>query len=132
MVVPKCESFSSRFLVAIINSSTIRFYWVNRVGDGRKRFPKIKGEYYLARIIYLKQRSKIDPILSDAASRDRKAAVSRKVIDSVAPIAKASLDSSRKVFVQALKDYLSKEGGNEDAALKNSAFATLVDEYAVR
>jgi methylase of polypeptide subunit release factors len=45
MVVPKCETFSSRYLVAIINSSAIRFYWINRFGDDRKTFPKIKGEY---------------------------------------------------------------------------------------
>ena len=58
--------------------------------------------------------------------------MSRQVVDSVSTTAKSLLESARKVFAQALKDYLAKEGGNEDAALKNSAFAKLVDEYAVR
>lgn len=34
------------------------------------------------------------------------------------------------MFRQALQDYLAKEGGNEDAALKNSAFAKQVDTLA--
>jgi hypothetical protein len=104
---------------------------IGSIEDKRERGSLRKGAYYLARIIYLKKSSEIDPILSDAASKDRKAAVSRKVVDSVYAIAKASLDAARKVFAQALKDYLSREGGNEDAALKNSAFAKLVDKYAV-
>jgi hypothetical protein len=45
MVVPKAEELSSAYLLAIINSSAIRFYWTNRFGDDRKTFPKIKGEY---------------------------------------------------------------------------------------
>ena len=105
---------------------------IGSVGDKRERGSLRKGAYYLARIIYLKQSGKIDQILSEAAGKDRKAAVSRGVIDSVVPIARTSMEIARNVFAQALKDYLSKEGGNEDAALKNSAFAKLVDEYAVR
>ena len=45
MVVPKTKEFSSEYLLAVINSSAIRFYWTNRFGDDRKTFPKIKGEY---------------------------------------------------------------------------------------
>lgn len=105
---------------------------IGTLADKLERGSLRKGAYYLARIIYRKQSKQIDAILGDAASKDRKASVSRAVIESVAPIAKASLDSSRKVFAQALKDYLSREGGNEDAALKNAAFARLVDEFAMR
>ena len=103
---------------------------IGSIEDKRERGSLRKGAYYLARIIYLKKKSEIDPILAEAATQERKAAVASKVLDSVSTIAKASVDISRKVFAQALKDYLAKEGGNEDAALKNSAFAKLVDEYA--
>jgi hypothetical protein len=45
MVVAKGEDVDPRYLLAIINSSAVRFYWTNRFGDDRKTFPKIKGEY---------------------------------------------------------------------------------------
>ena len=45
MILPNLDDIDSRFLLALINSSVIRFYWLNRFGDGRKTFPKIKGEY---------------------------------------------------------------------------------------
>ncbi len=105
---------------------------IGSIQDKRERGSLRKGAYYLARIIYLKKGGEIDQILGGAASKDRKPTESRRVVESVSKIAKASIDSARKVFAQALKDYLAKEGGNEDAALKNSAFAKLVDEYAVR
>jgi hypothetical protein len=31
--------------LGILNSSAIRFYWLNKFRDDRKTFPKIKGEY---------------------------------------------------------------------------------------
>ena len=105
---------------------------IGSILDKQVRGSLRKGAYYLARIIYLKKKSEIDPILAAAATQERRADVSRNVLDSVSAIAKSSVESSRKVFAQALKDYLAKEGGNEDAALKNSAFAKSVDEYAVR
>lgn len=45
MVVPKANAVKPRYLLAVINSSAIRFYWTNRFGDDRKTFPKIKAEY---------------------------------------------------------------------------------------
>ena len=45
MIVANSEGIAARFLLGLINSSVIRFYWLNRFGDGRKTFPKIKGEY---------------------------------------------------------------------------------------
>ena len=45
MIVPNSEGIAARFLLGLINSSVIRFYRLNRFGDGRKTFPKIKGEY---------------------------------------------------------------------------------------
>ena len=45
MIVPNQDGIDARFLLGVINSSLTRFYWLNRFGDGRKTFPKIKGEY---------------------------------------------------------------------------------------
>ena len=35
----------SRFLLAVLNSTCVRFFWRNSFRDDRKTFPKIKGEY---------------------------------------------------------------------------------------
>ena len=89
-----------------------------------------KGAYYLARCIYLKHQTKIDELVSMAAREARKAEVARKLIDEISGVVKASFNNARKLFQEALKDYLEKEGGNEDAALKNSLFAKKVDALA--
>ena len=99
--------------------------------EKRERGSLRKGAFYMARIVYRNQQSKIDDLVAKASPQDRKADVARKLIDALATIGKKSFDDARKTFNQALQKYLAKEGSNEDAALKNSAFATLVDEYAV-
>lgn len=103
---------------------------IGSIDDKRERGSLRKGAYYLARIIYLKQKIKIDSLLDNEARKDRKADVAHIVIDFVSTIAQESLEAAREVFARALKDYLKREGGNEDAALKNSSFANLVDSYA--
>lgn len=85
---------------------------------------------YLARIIYLKQQTKIDGLVAKAAPQDRKAEVARNLSDALSDVVNASFDDARKLFQQALKDYVAKEGGNEDAALKNTEFAKKVDTLA--
>lgn len=45
MIVPVAREMDSRFLLGVINSSAIRFYWQSKFIDDRKTFPKIKGEY---------------------------------------------------------------------------------------
>jgi hypothetical protein len=46
MVVPIDQRTSpSEYLLGILNSAVIRFYWLNRFSDHREVFPKIKGDY---------------------------------------------------------------------------------------
>jgi adenine-specific DNA-methyltransferase len=45
MILPRTEAFDSKFLLGVLNSSSVRFYWLNKFKDDRKTFPKIKGEY---------------------------------------------------------------------------------------
>jgi len=45
MILPKDRNLDLRFLLGVLNSSAIRFYWLNKFRDDRKTFPKIKGEY---------------------------------------------------------------------------------------
>lgn len=39
------EGISPYALLGILNSKTIRFYWISKFSDNRKQFPKIKGTY---------------------------------------------------------------------------------------
>ncbi|MFA7369429.1 MAG: TaqI-like C-terminal specificity domain-containing protein, partial [Kiritimatiellales bacterium] len=45
IILPKTKALDSKFLLGVLNSSAIRFYWLNKFRDDRKTFPKIKGEY---------------------------------------------------------------------------------------
>lgn len=45
MILPRTRSYDSRFLLGVLNSAAIRFYWLNKFRDDRRTFPKIKGEY---------------------------------------------------------------------------------------
>jgi methylase of polypeptide subunit release factors len=45
MIIPRCANYDARFLLGVINSIVMRFYWLNTFKDDRKTFPKIKGEY---------------------------------------------------------------------------------------
>ena len=103
---------------------------IAEIHDKKERGSLRKGAFYLARIIYLKKQIKIDHLVANASPQTRKADVVRKLIDSLATIGKDSFDDARKVFKQGLDNYLKLEGGNEDAALKNTKFANQIDELA--
>lgn len=97
------------------------------ITDKKERGSLRKGAYFLARIIYLTQQSIIDSLITKAGSRERKAEVARKLMEAVTKIGESSLEVARPIFTKALKTYLAKAGGNEDAALKNSEFGRQVD-----
>ncbi len=103
---------------------------ISAILDKRERGSLRKGAYYLARIIYLKQQKHIDDLVSKTSPQIRKADVAQKLIDPVTKSGKDTFNDARNTFNQALEGYLAKEGGNEDAALKNSAFARQVDARA--
>jgi len=94
----------------------------------QERGPLKKGAFYLARIIFRQNEAEIRKIIGTKKDEERKPCVSKLVIDSVSAIGNTSFSAARRVFESALGEYLKKEGGNEDAALKNSNFARLVDE----
>ncbi len=103
---------------------------ISMIIDKTMRGSLRKGGYYLARIVYLKKADKIAEILTKVANGQRKAGVSDKVVKSVRTIARATMPEARNLFTKALNEYVAKEGGNEDAALKNSEFARRVDAAA--
>jgi hypothetical protein len=86
--------------------------------------------FYLARVIYLKEQGYIDDLISKASALKRKPEVARNLIDAVIKKSNETFDDSRNTFNRALLEYLEAEGGNEDAALKNTKFAKKVDASA--
>jgi len=98
------------------------------IGDKQEKGSLKKGAFYLARIIYLKEQSYIDDLITTASSQERKADVARKLIEAVTKKGNESFDAARGTFNDGLLNYLATEGGNEDAALKNSQFAKRIDE----
>jgi hypothetical protein len=103
---------------------------VANLTDKREKGSLRKGAYYLARIVYIQHMAPIDELLHAVSEEERSAKVARKVIKGVTDVADGAFDNARNLFVAALTEYLAKYGGNEDAALKNSAFAESVDSAA--
>jgi hypothetical protein len=98
----------------------------------QERGPLKKGAYYLARVVFIQHESEIRDLVASQKGEDRKPAVAKKVIAAMAAVGDKGFDAARKVFESTLKEYLGQQGGNEDAALKNTAFAELVDERSVK
>lgn len=96
-----------------------------------QRGPLKKGAYYLARIVFRQHEAEISELVAKHKDDQRKPDVAKKIIAPVTNLGNDGFKAARAVFEAALKEYLEREGGNEDAALKNTAFATLVDERSV-
>jgi hypothetical protein len=45
MIVCNEKGLAPKYLLGLLNSSCVRFFWLNKFTDERKAFPKIKGEY---------------------------------------------------------------------------------------
>lgn len=103
---------------------------IRKIEDKQKRGSLRKGAYYLARIIFRMNENAIEGLIDDAGKQARSGIVAEKLTASITKIAEKSFDSACRVFDQALSKYLKDAGGNEDAALKNSAFARNVDDSA--
>ncbi len=100
------------------------------ITDKRERGSLRKGAYYLARIVYLQRESDIRVALESAVAQSRGAAATKVLIEEIRSIGVASFTNARQIFEKTLTEYVDVEGGNEDAALKNSDFAKRIDNAA--
>ena len=90
-----------------------------------------KGAYYLARIIFKRHEQQVHDLVEALKAQPRKPDVAKQMIETMTAVAHEAFPEARNAFETALHDYLDSKGGNEDAALKNTAFAALVDERSV-
>lgn len=98
----------------------------------QERGPLKKGAFYLARIVFKQHNDEIQTGIAKLKDVERKPNVAKKLMDVASNLGQKGFDRARHVFEEAIKDYLKKEGGNEDAALKNTEFARLIDERSVK
>jgi len=103
---------------------------IKAISDKRDRGSLRKGAYYMARIIYLKNQSRIDQWIHSAAAQERTARISQDLRTNISSVAEESMEQAMTIFRNTLDRYLKKHGGNEDAALKNTLFSAMVDEAA--
>jgi hypothetical protein len=103
---------------------------IAKLTDKQEKGSLRKGAFYLARIIYVWHSSALADLVAAASNAPPSVEVSSKLVEALNKIGKDFFEPARKLFARALKEYIAKEGGNEDAALKNSKFAEQVDELA--
>jgi hypothetical protein len=131
ILVARCLEESCRSGIAAIQEKREKgSFEKGSFEEKREKGSLRKGAYYLARIVYLKKQRYIDDLVTKASSKDQKADVARGLSEAVTKASVETFDDARNTFNLALKDYLDSRGGNEDAALKNSEFARLVDTQA--
>jgi len=102
------------------------------LGYKQERGPLKKGAFYLARIAYNQHKDEIQTVIAKLKDIERKPSVAKKLIDVASNLGLKGFDRARPVFEETIKDYLIKDGGNEDAALKNTEFARLIDERSIK
>jgi len=127
------EAASQRAL-EIVAARCIEEACRKRISDvvKQERGPLKKGAYYMARIVFKQHEKEIRDLVAARKDSDRKPDVAKKLIVAISKLGNLGFDSARLVFEQALKEYLVRDGGNEDAALKNTEFAKLVDERSAK
>ncbi len=103
---------------------------VTAIQDKKERGSLRKGAYYLAHIAYLLRKKQIDELVDEAASQSRTLQVAKAFMTAVTKLGKEVFDEAKKTFKTELAVYMKNEGANEDAALKNSAFADQIDMAA--
>ena len=87
-----------------------------------------KGAYYLARIVYLVKSAEFTTLIEETIAQPRKVEAARRLVGNIQTSTAAAYPSACEHFQKTLRQYLKANGTNEDAALKNSAFALLVDK----
>lgn len=103
---------------------------IDDIDDKQKRGSLRKGTYYLARIAYLKKKDDIHRQVEISANQRKKSDQALEVIKIANAAGSGTFDEACSIFLKTLKKYLKDNGGNEDAALKNTAFANAIDGAA--
>ena len=91
--------------------------------DRKRRGSLRKAAYFMSRLIYLRGKKDIDGQLATAVGAEPNPKDARKLYAEVGKVAVRLFPTAVKRFDEGMKAYIAKSGGDEDAALKNTAFA---------
>jgi len=91
--------------------------------DKRRRGSLRKAAYFLSRLVYLGGKKEIDGQIAKTVSAEPNPRDASKLYGEAGKVALRLFPSAVRRFDDGMKAYLAKSGGDEDAALKNTAFA---------
>ncbi len=122
----KAESVHERavqILVASKLESVVRgLIAVDGKADKKRRGALRKAAFFIARGLYLRQRSDFNTLL-DEANAEASAAKLQIIISKIEPLANKQFPVVVKAFDKAIEAHIKSNGGDTDAALKNTKFA---------
>jgi hypothetical protein len=92
MIKATVEGIDERFLLGVLNSKAIGFYWQNKFSDFKQTFPKIKGTYL----------QQLPIPVADKARHDRLAGLVDKMLGLMPKLRQARSESERQTLQNAV------------------------------
>ncbi len=92
MIKAKVEGIDERFLLGVLNSKAIGFYWQNKFSDFKQTFPKIKGTYL----------QQLPIPVADKARHDRLVGLVDKLLGLMPKLRQSRGDSERQTLHNAV------------------------------
>jgi len=87
-----------------------------------------KGTYFIARLIYLSRRDRLEKMISEQAGQDASPGPMRLIRQQTEEACQAFYGGAVGHFNSIRSRFLEEQGGNEDAALKNLSFVRLMED----
>jgi hypothetical protein len=97
-------------------------------GDRKRRGALRKAAYFLARAVYLQNRAEIEAEIKNLNGVTFNQPSAQEFSQKIKKLVGQSYTGVVKIFDQAMKAYVDSEGGDEDAALKNTKFAKALEK----
>jgi hypothetical protein len=117
-----------QFLAAAEIEQAIRVKIVDSKGDRKRRGALRKAAYFLARSAYLKNESAISKLITELIAGQFNQESTKEFAGATRALAEKNYPDAVKAFDQTMQAYLKAEGGDEDAALKNTKFALQLEK----
>jgi hypothetical protein len=92
MIKATVEGIDERFLLGVLNSKAIGFYWQNKFSDFKQTFPKIKGTYL----------QQLPIPVADKARHDRLVGLVDKLLGLMPKLRQARSESERQTLQNAV------------------------------
>ena len=96
--------------------------------DKSKKGALWKGTYFIARLVYLSRQEFIDDLVSRHAEQEASPEATRIIRDQIEEKLGRYYGPAEEHFFKIRKEFIEKNGGNEDSALKNMAFVKELEQ----